>query len=76
MEEVRLQVEAGVTHFGVPAEFRGERGDPFAALARIADELHADSLVVGASTKVGHRLVGSLAARLARAGRWPVTVVP
>jgi nucleotide-binding universal stress UspA family protein len=75
-EEVRHQVEAGVAHFGVLAEFRGERGDPFAVLARIADELYADSVVVGASTKAGHRLVGSLAVRLVRAGRWPVTVVP
>jgi nucleotide-binding universal stress UspA family protein len=75
-DDVRQQVEAGVTHFGVAAEFRAERGDAFTALARIADELHADSVVVGASTKAGHRLVGSLAVRLVRAGRWPVTVVP
>lgn len=34
------------------------------------------SAAVGASAKAGHRLVGSLAVRLVRAGRWPVTVVP
>lgn len=41
-----------------------------------ADEVLADSVVDGASTKAGHRLVGSTAVRLVRAGRWPVTVVP
>ena len=33
-------------------------------------------VVVGASAKAGHRWVGSLAVRLVKAGRWPVTVVP
>jgi nucleotide-binding universal stress UspA family protein len=42
----------------------------------VADEVHADAVIVGASTKAGHRLVGSLAVRLVKAGRWPVTVVP
>ncbi len=32
--------------------------------------------VVGASEQAGHRLIGSVASRLVRAGRWPVTVVP
>ena len=53
-----------------------ERGDAAAVLARIADENRADLVVVGASTQAGHRLVGSVAVRLVRAGRWPVTVVP
>jgi len=43
---------------------------------RIADEIRADAVVVGASAQAGHRLIGSLAVRLVRAGRWPVTVVP
>jgi nucleotide-binding universal stress UspA family protein len=33
-------------------------------------------VVVGSSEQAGHRLVGSVASRLVRAGRWPVTVVP
>jgi len=33
-------------------------------------------VVVGASEHLGHRIVGSLAARLVRAGKWPVIVVP
>ena len=35
-----------------------------------------DAVIVGASAQSGHRFVGSLAVRLVRAGRWPVTVVP
>ena len=37
---------------------------------------HFDMVVVGASEHAGHRLVGSIATRLVRAGLWPVTVVP
>ncbi|MER6397323.1 universal stress protein [Kitasatospora sp. NPDC059973] len=52
------------------------RGDPFAGLARMADELRADAVVVGGSEQAGHRVIGSVAVRLVKAGRWPVTVVP
>jgi nucleotide-binding universal stress UspA family protein len=52
------------------------RGDSFNELHRIAREICADAIVVGASTKAAHRLVGSLAVRLVRASKWPVTVVP
>lgn len=51
-------------------------GDPFRELSPLAEELQADAVVAGASTHTGHRLVGSLAVRLVRAGRRPVTVVP
>ena len=52
------------------------RGDPFTELRRVADEIRADGVVVGASAHAGHRLVGSLAVRLVKAARWPVTVGP
>jgi nucleotide-binding universal stress UspA family protein len=61
---------------GIAAEFRSVRGDPVAELTSIADQEHADAVVVGASEHLGHRIVGSLAARLVRAGKWPVIVVP
>lgn len=72
----RRQVAAGAAHVGVPVEFVALRGDPCAELCRVTTETRADAVVVGASTQVGHLLMGSLAVRLARAGRWPVTVVP
>lgn len=62
--------------FDLRWEFHTFRGDPYTGLVRAADELKADAVVVGASEKAGHRLVGSVAVRLVRAGRWPVTVVP
>ncbi len=52
------------------------RGDPYTEICRIADEVRADAIVVGASARAGHRFVGSLAVRLVKAGKWPVTVVP
>jgi nucleotide-binding universal stress UspA family protein len=61
---------------GVEITFMTAVGDPFNELRRIADEVRADAVVVGASAKAGHRFIGSLAVRLVKAGRWPVTVVP
>jgi nucleotide-binding universal stress UspA family protein len=57
-------------------EFLTQPGDPFRTLIEIADRLRADSVVIGASAKAGHRFVGSVGIRLVKAGRWPVTVVP
>jgi nucleotide-binding universal stress UspA family protein len=57
-------------------EFHVRHGEPFHELAAAADQVRADAMVVGASERLGHRLIGSLAVRLVRAGRWPVTVVP
>jgi nucleotide-binding universal stress UspA family protein len=45
-------------------------------LVRTAEELRVDAVVIGASTSAGHRIVGSLAGRLVRDAKWPVTVVP
>ncbi|MDQ1006832.1 nucleotide-binding universal stress UspA family protein [Streptomyces sp. V4I23] len=57
-------------------EFHTFRGDPYTGLVTAADELKADAVVVGASESAGHRIIGSVAVRLVKAGRWPVTVVP
>ncbi|MFJ7342961.1 universal stress protein [Streptomyces sp. NPDC101110] len=62
--------------FEVRWEFHTFRGDPYNGLVAAADELKADAVVVGASEQAGHRIVGSVAVRLVKAGRWPVTVVP
>jgi nucleotide-binding universal stress UspA family protein len=61
---------------GISITFIATRGDPFREISRIAQETRADAIVVGASLKAGHRLLGSLAVRLVKAGKWPVTVVP
>jgi nucleotide-binding universal stress UspA family protein len=75
-DELRRLITEGAVYHGVPVELLVTRGDPFMEITRIAKELRADLVVVGASTHAGHRLIGSLAVRLVRAGKWPVTVVP
>lgn len=62
--------------YDVHWRFHTFRGDPYAGLVSAAQELMADAVVVGASEQAGHRIVGSVAVRLVKAGRWPVTVVP
>ncbi|MGW1544891.1 universal stress protein [Streptomyces sp. NPDC002309] len=62
--------------FDIRWEFHTFRGDPYSGLVKAADELKADAVVVGASEQAGHRIIGSVAIRLVKAGRWPVTVVP
>ncbi|WP_178379993.1 universal stress protein [Cryptosporangium aurantiacum] len=74
--ELKESVESSAAWAGVPVRFLAVRGDPYTEICRIAGEERADAVVVGASTHAGHRWVGSLAVRLVKAGRWPVTVVP
>ena len=74
--ELRRELEPAAVRLGIEVEYRRVAGDPVAQLSRIADELPADAVLVGASEKAGHRVIGSVAVRLVRMGRWPVTVVP
>jgi nucleotide-binding universal stress UspA family protein len=75
-EDLRGRFEKGAKELGISITFIAAEGDPYTELRRIADGIRADAVVVGASAQAGHRLIGSLAVRLVRAGRWPVTVVP
>ncbi len=79
-EEIVAQVREATERRGETFQLRWEfhtlSGDPFSGLARAADDLRADAVVVGASEQAGHRIIGSLAIRLVKAARWPVTVVP
>ena len=74
--ELREQVERLADERGVETDFLVVHGDPLTELRRVAQQVRADAIVVGASERAGHRFVGSLAARLVKAARWPVTVVP
>ena len=74
--ELRESVESQSVRLGISAELVERAGNPYTEIVRLAGELHADVVIVGASTKAGHRFVGSLAVHLVRASRWPVTVVP
>ena len=74
--DLRARADRYAAELGVSLTFIAAHGDPYHEINRIADETRADAIVVGASKQAGHRFVGSLAVRLVRAGKWPVTVVP
>jgi nucleotide-binding universal stress UspA family protein len=61
---------------GIEASFVDREGNPFTEIMRLAEELRVDAVVIGASSKAGHRFVGSLAVHLVKVARWPITVVP
>ncbi len=67
---------AALTPPNAQADVVVRRGDPFHEIIAVAKECRADLVVVGASMSFGHRIAGSLAGRLIKAARWPVTVVP
>ncbi|BEP12607.1 universal stress protein [Acidothermaceae bacterium B102] len=75
-EQLRAEGTAAAAQLGIRFRFITAEGDPYRELTRIADEVRAETVIIGASEAAGHRLVGSLAVRLVRAGKWPVTVVP
>lgn len=75
-DDIARYVSVNARRINIEPELLVRDGDPASAIAQLADELRVDAVVVGASMKAGHRLVGSVATRLVRTGRWPVTVVP
>jgi nucleotide-binding universal stress UspA family protein len=76
VEEIRSLIATSAGRLGIDASFIERTGSPGSEIARAADELRVDAVVVGASTQAGHRFVGSIATYLVRIARWPVTVVP
>ncbi|MBS2966616.1 universal stress protein [Actinocrinis puniceicyclus] len=78
--DLERQIREGVER--IPAgqrvrwEFYTAEGDPYHGLIELADRIRADAVVIGASERAGHRILGSVAVRLVKTGRWPVTVVP
>jgi nucleotide-binding universal stress UspA family protein len=75
-KDLAARADTMARDLGISVTFITAHGDPYREITRIAAESRADAIVVGASLKAGHRLMGSLAVRLVRAGKWPVTVVP
>ena len=75
-EQIRAEITAQAPRLGLDVTFLERSGDPFTEIVRIADELRVDAVIVGASTSGGHRWMGSIASRLVKIARWPVTVVP
>ncbi len=59
---LRERAEEVAKELGLSVTFIAAHGDAFHEIKRIADDARADAIVVGASAKAGHKLVGSLAA--------------
>jgi nucleotide-binding universal stress UspA family protein len=76
LDELRETMRQQAPRLGISSTLYEREGNPYVELTKLADELRVDAVVVGASTRAGHRLIGSLATRLVRDARWPVTVVP
>jgi nucleotide-binding universal stress UspA family protein len=74
--EIRQEILVHGPRLGIDISLVEREGSPYHEIARLAEELRADALVVGASMQAGHRIVGSLATHLVRSARCPVTVVP
>jgi nucleotide-binding universal stress UspA family protein len=74
--ELEPRIQALAADYHVKSRFVSVPGDPVTVLIKIAAEHHADGIVLGASTAIGHRLFGSAAVGAVRRCRCPVTVVP
>lgn len=79
-EDIRAEIHEAFDRLpeesGPAWEFRTRPGDPYGGLVKVADEVRAEAVVIGASEQAGHRILGSVGVRLVKSGRWPVTVVP
>jgi nucleotide-binding universal stress UspA family protein len=74
--ELRTAMESRLPELNIDAGLVVRVGEPYTELLAVAQELQADAVIVGRSTRMLHRIAGSLAVKLVRCGRWPVTVVP
>jgi nucleotide-binding universal stress UspA family protein len=74
--ELRAELRQAAEEMGIPVSFVRRRGDAYGCLREVAAEVKADIVVVGASTQAHRVFGGSVASRLVRLGRWPITVVP
>lgn len=73
---LRAEVQQLAEDAQVPVTFVNRPGDAYICLRSVADELKADTVVVGAPEQRRHRIAGSIGARLMRLNRWPITIVP
>ncbi len=73
---LQQQIDENAPRVGVTVHLIERHGEPAVEIAKVADQLRVDAVVVGSSTQVGHRFIGAVGVHLVRQARWPVTVVP
>jgi nucleotide-binding universal stress UspA family protein len=76
VDEIRSHVEAACGEDGIDAVFCSLFGEPSTVLARLANRMNADLVIVGASRARTSRFFGSVGRNLVRNASWPVVVVP
>jgi nucleotide-binding universal stress UspA family protein len=74
--EVWEQIADDATTWGTGARVIVRSGSPLTELRKVAEQTGADTIIVGASNSVAHRVFGSLGHRLLRRRPCPVTIVP
>ncbi len=70
------QIADDANAWGTGARVVVRSGNPLRELRKVAEQSGADTIIVGASASLGHRLFGSLGHRLLRGKPCPVTIVP
>ena len=75
-KEVWAQISDDATAWGTGARLIIRHGNPLTELRKVAEQAGADTIIVGASASLPHRLFGSLGNRLLRRKPCPVTIVP
>lgn len=75
-DEAGEYISGNASRLGTTSAFTVLDGSPCTAIRRLARDLKASAIVVGASERHVHRWFGSLAARLARKAPCPVIIVP
>jgi len=75
-DEIWEQIVDDANVWGTGARIVIRNGHPLIELSKVAEQYGADTIIVGASAGLGHRLFGSLGHRLLRRKPCPVTIVP
>jgi nucleotide-binding universal stress UspA family protein len=75
-KEIFAQIADDAGTWGSPGRLIVRSGNPLTELKKVAEQACADTIIVGASTSIAHRMFGSLGHRLLRRKPCPVTVVP
>jgi nucleotide-binding universal stress UspA family protein len=73
--ELELELTQKTADLDVEVGFIHLHGDPAEQLTRVARATRADMIAVGRSTKLRHRLAGSLGRGLTRSRRTPIVVI-
>ncbi len=75
-DDIWAQVADDAKAWGTGARIVARDGNPLHELRKVAEESGADTIIVGASVGLRHRVFGSLGGRLLRRRPCPVTIVP